>query len=207
MEDASSSDAAVDLDGGSDASAEPDAAPESNDPFDDSSCAGPGITFAEAAAKFPGVDPYVVLAPYALRVRERICNDANVCTPWGEPRIATAKHLGGNTTGDFSLVGDFELIKSNGHFEVTPMDASIFEPNYTSLRFPSATTVGPLVFPTDSAYRYTAQNNSFIPPSPVHDGLPATFVLNMTSSCARVHSLDTTATGPATTQYAFLVRY
>jgi hypothetical protein len=187
-----------------------DAAPDAalvTDPFDALACTGPGITFAEATAKLPSNADNATLGTYTLLARERTCDEVGTCSAWGEPYQAAAKHYGGNTTGGFALHGDLVLRTKEGLIDVTPIDASIDDANYTSISFVSPTTAGPLVFPYVDGYGYESQNNGFIPPLPVHDGWLATFVLTMTTSCAQFRSLEVTPNGSATKQYAALVRY
>lgn len=178
----------------------------SNDPFDAAACAGPSLGFAEAMAQL-GEQPFVTLASYTLMARERTCDGDGVCGAWQEPYVAAAKHYGGNTTGGFPLRGELRLQTRDEQIEVVAMDASIFTPDYDSLHFLSPTQAGPLGFPPDTAYRYTAEDQSFIPPSPVNDAWLATFELSVGVSCAQVRSLETSAEGPVSKQYALLARY
>ena len=83
--DADTRDAAVQPDGrptGADAAITPDAAPPTNDPFEPTSCPGPMLTQAAAAAKFAPGATSATLAKGALVKRSRQCNVVTGCTVW-----------------------------------------------------------------------------------------------------------------------------
>lgn len=85
LRDANTRDAALHPDGrptGADAAIPPDAAPPTNDPFEPTSCPGPMLTQAAAAAKFAPGATSATLAKGALVKRSRQCNVVTGCTAW-----------------------------------------------------------------------------------------------------------------------------
>ncbi|HEX7663143.1 MAG TPA: hypothetical protein VF407_01465 [Polyangiaceae bacterium] len=196
----------IDVDAGSDAGTTTTST--SKDPFDATACAGPPITFAQAAAKFASGASTASLGSYELMVHTRTCTAVSGCSAWTTPVQALAYRAHGNTTGDFPLGGAAYLEVAGSTISAEFADSSN-GPGAESLEFLSTATSGPIDFAKfDHGYMYTALYELYVPPIPQTEEWGAAFTVNVTDHCATaVSDVVVDSVSSTQTQWGALLRY
>ena len=190
----------------------PDAAPQSNDPFDDNSCAGDPITFHQAIALFPAGASSVTLGSYVLYTKSRMCNDVTGCSNFGDAIQATAQPPAGNDNGGFGLAGSVRLDAGGGnagnYLFLNLVDNSSTENAYGTTEFNLdgiSDSNMPVPWPTAGGYTFEMLDNLFIPPLPDDGAIVADFTVTMTTSCLRIVGLPNAQ--QQNNEYALLMRF
>ena len=192
--------------------ATPDAAPQSNDPFDDNSCLGDPITYSQLIGLFPAGASATTLGSYVLYTKARSCNQVTGCSDFGDSMQATARAAEGNDNGGFGLAGSVQLQAgggSNGNYVELDLVDSSSDVSFEGVTEFELNNVSqsdtPVTWPTSQGYSYELLDNLFIPPSPDGAAVSANFTISMTSSCLRVVGAPSTA--QSENEYALLVRF
>ena len=190
----------------------PDAAPQSNDPFDDNSCLGDPITYPQVIALFPAGASTVDIGSYVLYTKTRSCNGVTGCSAFGDSTQATARMAEGNENGGFGLAGFVQLQAGddgNGAYldlNLVDFSSDVSFEGITEFELNNITISDvPVPWPTTQGYDYELLDNLFIPPSPDGAAVLGDFSITMTTSCLRVVGAPNSQQN--TNEYALLIRF